>query len=108
MAFEFNISRDDLLKAISTQQNITSKKGTLAILSNVLLEVGHDNITFTGTDLEIGLKQTVPAEVLSPGTLTLPAKNYSNWRENRDPRLFPLKKRIKIGSKLLLGPAFID
>ena len=52
MAFQFNISRDDLLKAISTQQNITSKKGTLAILSNVLLEVGHDNITFTGTDLE--------------------------------------------------------
>ncbi|PIE60418.1 MAG: DNA polymerase III subunit beta [Desulfobulbus propionicus] len=74
MAFQFNINRDDLLKAISTLQNITSKKGTLAILSNVLLEVEHDKVTFIGTDLEIGLKQIVPAEVITPGSLTLPAK----------------------------------
>ncbi len=74
MGFHFNISRDDLLRAISGQQNITSKKGTLAILANVLLEVKQDAIVLTGTDLEIGLKQTVPAEVLQPGILTLPAK----------------------------------
>ena len=74
MAFHFNIGREDLLRAISTQQNITSKKGTLAILANVLLEVKSDHILFTGTDLEIGLKQTVPAEVIEMGELTLPSK----------------------------------
>ncbi|MDD2463350.1 MAG: DNA polymerase III subunit beta [Desulfobulbus sp.] len=74
MAFQFNINRDDLLRGISAQQNITSKKGTLAILSNVLVEVEQENIVLTGTDLEIGLKQSIPAEVLEKGTLTLPAK----------------------------------
>ncbi|MEA2115420.1 MAG: DNA polymerase III subunit beta [Thermodesulfobacteriota bacterium] len=74
MPFHFNIAREDLLRAISGQQNITSKKGTLAILSNVLLEVENNHIIFTGTDLEIGLKQTVPAEVFETGFLTLPAK----------------------------------
>ncbi|BCO10700.1 DNA polymerase III subunit beta [Desulfolithobacter dissulfuricans] len=74
MAFHFNISRTDLLRAIGAQQNITSKKGTLAILSNVLLKVEQNRIIFTGTDLEIGLKQTVPAEVFEEGVLTLPAK----------------------------------
>lgn len=74
MAFHFNINRDDFLKAIGAQQNITSKKGTLAILSNVLLEVQVDSVVLTGTDLEIGLKQTVPAEVVETGILTLPAK----------------------------------
>jgi len=74
MAFQFNISRDDLLRAISAQQNITSKKGTLAILSNVLVEVKPEHVVLTGTDLEIGLKQTIPAEVFETGTLTLPAK----------------------------------
>lgn len=74
MAFHFNISRQDFLRAISAQQNITSKKGTLAILSNVLLEVEQDRIILTGTDLEIGLKQIVPAEVFEQGVLTLPAK----------------------------------
>ncbi|RUM37717.1 MAG: DNA polymerase III subunit beta [Desulfobulbus sp.] len=74
MAFHFNIAREDLLRAISAQQNITGKKGTLAILSNVLMEVESNNIIFTGTDLEIGLKQSVPAEVFETGVLTLPAK----------------------------------
>ena len=63
MAFHFTISRDNLLRAIGAQLNITSKKGNLAILANVLMEVEQDKIVFTGTDLEIGLKQTVAAEV---------------------------------------------
>ncbi len=74
MPFHFNIAREDLLRAIGAQQNITSKKGTLAILSNVLVEVENNQVVFTGTDLEIGLKQTVPAEVFETGVLTLPAK----------------------------------
>lgn len=74
MAFHFNINRDDLLRAISAQQNITSKKGTLAILANVLLDVRPDHVVLTGTDLEIGLKQIVPAEVFETGILTLPSK----------------------------------
>jgi DNA polymerase-3 subunit beta len=86
MAFRFNINREDLLRAINAQQNIANKKGTLAILSNVLLEVKTDHIIFTGTDLEIGLKQNVGAEVLETGTLTLPAKKlFELARESGSP-----------------------
>ncbi|MDW7771420.1 MAG: DNA polymerase III subunit beta [Desulfobulbaceae bacterium] len=74
MAFHFNISRNNFLRAIGAQQNITSKKGTLAILSNVLLEVEQDRIIITATDLEIGLKQVISAEVFEQGMITLPAK----------------------------------
>lgn len=88
MAFQFSIHRDDLLRAISAQQNITSKKGTLAILSNVLMEVELEQITLTGTDLEIGLKQRVPAEVMETGVLTLPAKKlFEITRESGSPQL---------------------
>lgn len=88
MAFQFNIHRDDLLRAIGAQQNITSKKGTLAILSNVLLEVEQEKIIITGTDLEIGLKQSVPAEVMTTGILTLPAKKlFEITRESGSPVL---------------------
>jgi DNA polymerase-3 subunit beta len=74
MAFHFNVNRDDLLKAIGAQQNITSKKGTLAILANVLIDVRPDHVVLTGTDLEIGLKQILSAEVFETGVLTLPSK----------------------------------
>ncbi len=86
MAFHFNIAREDLLKAAGSQQNITSKKGTLAILSNILVEVEQDHIVFTGTDLDIGLKQSIPAEVFEKGVLTLPAKKlFEVARESGSP-----------------------
>lgn len=86
MAFHFTISRDNLLRAIGAQLNITGKKGNLAILANILMEVEQDNIVFTGTDLEIGLKQTVAAEVFEQGTLTLPAKKlFEVARESNSP-----------------------
>jgi len=74
MAFHFITDRNHFFHAINAQQNIASKKGTLAILSNILIQVERDKIIVTGTDLEIGLKQVIPAEVIEPGTLTLPAK----------------------------------
>ncbi|MHB8808774.1 MAG: DNA polymerase III subunit beta [Desulfobulbaceae bacterium] len=86
MAFHFTISRDNLLRAIGAQLNITGKKGNLAILANILLEVEQDKIVFTGTDLEIGLKQTVAAEVFEQGILTLPAKKlFELARESNSP-----------------------
>ncbi|RWX48709.1 DNA polymerase III beta subunit, N-terminal domain, partial [Candidatus Electrothrix communis] len=51
MPFHFNIAREDLLRAINAQQQITNKKGTLAILANVLMEVENNEIVFTATDL---------------------------------------------------------
>ncbi|MDH3348822.1 MAG: DNA polymerase III subunit beta, partial [Desulfobulbaceae bacterium] len=74
MAFHFNVSRDEFLRALNAQQNITNKKGTLAILANVLLSIHEDRIIITGTDLEVGLKQTISAEVFETGLLTLPCK----------------------------------
>lgn len=74
MSLIINIARDDFLSALAALQNVTGKKGTIAILSNVLLEAGNDALVLTGTDLEIGIKSTLPAEVLSAGSITLPSK----------------------------------
>ncbi|MCI5211957.1 MAG: DNA polymerase III subunit beta, partial [Candidatus Electrothrix sp. ATG2] len=88
MPFHFNIAREDLLKAISPQQQITNKKGTLAILANVLMEVENNRIVFTATDLEISLRQTVPAEVFETGSLTIPSKKlFELARESGSPTL---------------------
>lgn len=74
MAFHFNIARKDLFKVIGNQQNITGQKKTLAILANILIEVKENEIIFTGTDLDISLKQTISGEIFEQGTLTLPAQ----------------------------------
>jgi DNA polymerase-3 subunit beta len=74
MPINCTITRNDLLEGISSLQNITSKRGTLAILSNVLIETAANGLIITGTDLEIGLRIFVPAEIHDQGSLTLPSK----------------------------------
>lgn len=74
MSLVVNIAKDDFLSALAFIQNITTKPGTLAILSNILIETKNDTVELTGTDLEVGVRQVVPAEILSPGSITLPSK----------------------------------
>lgn len=74
MALKINVSKETFLSGLSFMQNITGKKGTLAILANVLIQTTENGIELTGTDLEIGVKHTVPAEVIIPGSITLPSK----------------------------------
>ena len=74
MGLTCTVRRNDLIEGLSNLQNITNKRGTLAVLSNILLEATNDGLILTGTDLEVGLRLFVPAEVASIGSLTLPSK----------------------------------
>lgn len=74
MALNCTVSKNDLLEGLNSLQNVTNKKGTLAILSNVLISTSTDGLNLTGTDLEVGLRLFVPAEIHDEGSLTLPAK----------------------------------
>jgi DNA polymerase III subunit beta len=74
MALNFSVHQKDFLEAINSMQNICNKKGTLAILANVLIDTVDNGILVTGTDLEVGLRIFVPAEVIGNGSITLPSK----------------------------------
>jgi DNA polymerase III subunit beta len=74
MALNFTVSKNDFLEGLNSLQNITNKKGTLAILANVLIESSENGLYLTGTDLEVGMKIFVKATVEGNGKLTLPSK----------------------------------
>ena len=74
MPIKFTIEKNTFLEALNSLQSITAKKGTMAILANILLQVKDDCVEMVGTDLEVGIKRTVAAEIFSPGSITLPSK----------------------------------
>jgi DNA polymerase III subunit beta len=74
MTLNCTISRSDLMEGLNSLQNITNKRVTLAILSNILIETTSNGLILTGTDLEVGLRIEVPAEIHDQGSLTLPSK----------------------------------
>jgi DNA polymerase-3 subunit beta len=79
---KFSVSKDKLLEGLSIVQNIVSTRTTLPILSNVLLQAGEGEIRLTTTDLDVGVRGGVEAQVEKPGATTLPARRlFSIVRE---------------------------
>jgi DNA polymerase III subunit beta len=76
MTLNCSISKNSLLEGLNSLQNISNKRGTLAILANVLIETDSDGLYLTATDLEVGLKIKISAEIKEAGILTLPCKTF--------------------------------
>jgi len=89
MSLILNIAREDFIYALSSMQNVTGKPGTIAILGNVLLRSANDSLELTGTDLEVGIRQIIPAEILSQGSITLPSKKlFEIVRESNSAHIY--------------------
>ena len=71
---KFSVSKDKLLEGLSTVQNVVSTRTTLPILSNVLLQASDGEIRLTTTDLDVGVRGSIEAQVERTGATTLPAR----------------------------------
>jgi DNA polymerase-3 subunit beta len=84
MSLIVNLPRDAFLAALASLQNVTGKKGTIAILANILIESQDSGVLLTATDLEIGIRILLPAEILGAGAITLPARKlFEMVRESK-------------------------
>src|SRR5437588_326389 len=71
---KFTITREQLQEGLSAVAAAIPAKTTLPVLANVLVEVTKQGLRLSGTDLDIAVSTTVPAEVDAEGAVTLPAK----------------------------------
>ncbi|MFA5112214.1 MAG: DNA polymerase III subunit beta [Desulfobaccales bacterium] len=71
---EATIGQSDFQKAISAVLGVVDKRGSMPILSNVLLKANGDGgIQVSATDLEVSYKGFCPARIETPGAITVPA-----------------------------------
>ena len=105
MSLIITLSREDLLSALAPLLNITGKKGTMAILSNVLLESGENSVLFTGTDLETGIRIRKPAEVSGAGSITLPTRKLFEIARESDSQHLRLEEKEKSWVRISAGSA---
>jgi len=71
----FEVDREVLLKALQRVQSIVDRKNTIPILSHILIETRQNELVFSATDLEVGLKCVFPANVQQACRITVPAKS---------------------------------
>ncbi len=71
----FTIQREALLKPLQLVAGVVERRQTLPVLSNVLLVVEGQQLSLTGTDLEVELVGRVTLDaVAEPGEITVPAR----------------------------------
>jgi DNA polymerase III subunit beta len=70
----FILPREALLKPLQQVVGVVERRQTLPVLSNLLVSVSADGVSFTGTDLEVEMIARAAAEDLDAGEVTIPAR----------------------------------
>ena len=83
---KFKINRDHFSNGLAQVLNVVGSKATMPILSNVLIEAEKDGITLTTTNLDLGIRAKIKAEVKETGAVTLPVKRLAGIVRERAPR----------------------
>jgi DNA polymerase-3 subunit beta len=74
---KFKINRDHFANGLAQVLNVVGSKATMPILSNVLIEAEKDQISLTTTNLDLGIRCKIKAEVKEKGSITLPVKRLA-------------------------------
>jgi len=81
---EIKVDRNEFLKSIARLQTIIEKKSNMPILSTVLLTAAGEGVDVWGTDLELGLKEKLHAEVMEEGSITISGRTvFEILRESK-------------------------
>ena len=71
---KFKINRDHFSSGIQLVMSVVGTRKTMPILQNVLIEAKDNLVWLTTTNLDLGAKCSIRADVSEEGTITLPVK----------------------------------
>ena len=71
--------KNKLVEAVYKAEKITGKNLTLPILSCLLLEAKKNTLTIQATNLELGIKISLPTRVATDGVVAVPGGIFYNF-----------------------------
>jgi len=71
---KFSLPKEAFLAELQILQGIVEKRNTMPILANILMNAAGSEIELVGTDLEVGLRTHVGADIAKPGAITVNGK----------------------------------
>jgi DNA polymerase-3 subunit beta len=68
------VARDELVAKLGVVSRAVSTRGTVQVLSGILLSADGDTLTLAATDMELSLRTTLEAQVEGDGAVVIPGK----------------------------------
>jgi len=74
---KFKINQDHFSNGLQQVLNVVGTRSTMPILSNVLIEAEEGHISLTTTNLDLGIRCRIKADVSETGGITLPVRKLA-------------------------------
>ena len=74
---KFKINRDHFSVGLQQVLNVVGSRATMPILSNVLIEAIDGFISLSTTNLDMGIRCRIKADIQQPGAVTLPVRRLA-------------------------------
>ena len=103
---KFTISKQAFIDALSQVQHVVTNRTTLPILSNVLIVAKGGELSLTTTDLDVGVRGVVGAEVEKEGSTTLPVKRLASIIRELPAETVEVSVDGKNHASIKSGPSF--
>jgi DNA polymerase III subunit beta len=71
---KLQVTQENLTKALGSVARVASSRGTLPILSNVLLKTAEGRLSIAATNLDIAITHFIGSKVAEEGSITVPAR----------------------------------
>lgn len=98
--------QENLTRGLQVVGRGVSSRGTLPILSNVLLKTEAGRLKLTTTNLEVGVNCWVPAKVEDEGAITVPAKLLIDFVNSLSPGQIDLSLNVRTKTLHLKSGAY--
>jgi DNA polymerase-3 subunit beta len=74
-----SVTQENLSRALATVSRIASTRGSLPILSNVLLKTVNNQLLVAATNLDVAISETIGAKIKTEGSITVPARLMQDY-----------------------------
>ena len=74
---KIEVARDELVAKLAIVSRAVSTRGTVQVLSGILLRIEDGTITLAATDMELSLRTTLDAQAEGEGAVVIPGKPFA-------------------------------
>lgn len=74
-----SVTQENLARALATVSRIANSRGSLPILSNVLLKTVNNQLLVATTNLDVAISETIGAKIKTEGSITVPARLMQDY-----------------------------
>lgn len=71
---KLQVTQENLNRALGSVARVANSRGTLPILSNVLIKTSNNRLSLSATNLDIAITHFIGAKVSEEGSITVPAR----------------------------------